>query len=225
MLDIQAFQTQQAKQEHHSPSRGMSVTKRCFVVDLHTETFLANSRETVRVLGVALTMQAIEKNETFSIIDRVLDSRDMVLLVLDDGTASIDIWTPRSMIDQISVKPGETLDCILRLRQNGSLKRWYAETLIRVADSGETESLRWLELSRPSGPNECQRFGYPRVKMNAAEAFRLISVQYQIDGDGVTLEDLALVMQQPTEKMEEMIQELQLTGQIYKNQEGHYVPL
>jgi hypothetical protein len=174
-------------------------------------------------MGVILAMESTG-NQNYPIVDQILDSRDMILLILDDGTSSIDIWTPSSMIDSLSATAGQTVDCIARLRQNGTLKRWYADTLIRVIES-DAECLRWMELSHPPGPNECRRFGFPRTKMNAEEAYRLICVQSQIDGEGVSLEDLALVMQEPKSKMEEMIQELQITGQVYQNKEGRYVPL
>lgn len=201
----------------------MSASERCFIVDLHTKTFLANGRQSIRIMGVILAVESAG-NQDFPIVDNDLDSRDMFLLILDDGTATIDIWTPKSMIDSLLAKPGETVDCIARLRQNGSIKRWYSNTLIRITDP-EAESLRWMELGNPPGPNECRKYGYPRIKMNTQEAFRLIFVQSEINGEGLSLEELALVMQQTESKTKEMIQELQATGRIYQNRDGNYVPL
>jgi hypothetical protein len=130
------------------------------------------------------------------------------------------------MINSLSLQPGETVDCIVRLLQNATVKRWYSDTLIRVTDP-DAESLRWMEVSSNNGDNNvCRRFGFPRFKRNTDEAYRLICVQTKLDDEsGVSLEDLALVMRTSPRSMQEMIQELQISGQIYQNQKGNYVPL
>jgi hypothetical protein len=201
----------------------MSASKRCMICELHTGTFLANSRAFVRIMGVILAIEAATDDQTYPMAKNHLEE-DLCLLVLDDGTASVDLWTPRSMIHSLAAEPGQTLDCMARLRQNGLVKRWYSDTLIPVTDT-ETESLRWMEVSHPPNPNECRRFGFPTKKLNANEAYRLICVQTQFEKNGVSLEDLALVMQKSKSTMQEMIQELQITGQIYQNEKGNYVPL
>jgi Mn-dependent DtxR family transcriptional regulator len=43
--------------------------------------------------------------------------------------------------------------------------------------------------------------------------------------NGARMEDLALVMQISKTEMQNMIQELQMNGQVYQNDEGKYVPL
>ncbi|KAL3939057.1 MAG: hypothetical protein SGARI_001507, partial [Bacillariaceae sp.] len=69
----------------------------------------------------------------------------MKMISVEDGTGTISIWTPKQMLDSLGVKLdlGQTFDCILKLRQNGSFKRWFTETLIQIDDVQE-EQLRWI---------------------------------------------------------------------------------
>jgi hypothetical protein len=75
-------------------------SKRCFLCDLATGTFVANSRETVRLLGVAVNVEAavdeviypgdqnsVDKNgDAVGIGASSSDYQNLVLLTLDDGT-------------------------------------------------------------------------------------------------------------------------------------------
>jgi hypothetical protein len=206
--------------------------KRCLISELQSGTFLANSsRETVRVMGVVSAMEdppSEKDRQQFPAASADYNNQEIKLLILDDGTSAIAIWTIRSMIDSLSLQPGETVDCIVRLLQNATVKRWYTDTLIRVTDP-DAESFRWMEVSSNNNSdnnNVCRRFGFPRIKRNTNEAYRLICVQTKLDDEsGVSLEDLALVMRTSTRSVQEMIQELQISGQIYQNQKGNYVPL
>jgi hypothetical protein len=88
--------------------------------------------------------------------------------VLDDGSGSVEIFVPRFMYQNLSVKKGQTLDCIARKCRNNkkrsiqmfndsaselsvspfrSLSSLFliADTLILVTDP-HAESLRWMEL-------------------------------------------------------------------------------
>ena len=162
---------------------------------------------------------------------------------LDDGTGTIDVYVTRHMYQSISVEVGQTIDCIARRnfkRNTQPLHRkqpedrqncWCAETIIVVTDPN-AETLRWIELdyasrSKPK-PNETLQFGYPCFRVNADEVYRFILNQATIDNGqdaGISSEDLALVLQRPINEIRGMIQELQLSGQIYQNEDGLFVPL
>jgi hypothetical protein len=162
-------------------------------------------------------------------------------LVLDDGTGTISIHTPNSMTDRIQAHVGMTLECIARrLRQPKQQQQqqqqqdcWHADTLIVVTDS-TAESVRWMELShRPQPPHDTNddnnnhwKWGYPCVPIEEQEVYRMICMQAQLPDDpGVTAQELALVLQRPLAEMQGFVQELQLTGQVYQNEKGCYVPL
>jgi hypothetical protein len=203
-----------------------TMSKRLFIADLLTGSFLANSRECVRIMGVILGWQQpadIHDNPRFPGFDPS-SCGEMILLTLDDGTATATLWTPKYMIERLSAEPGQNMECIIRLRQKGTLKRWYTDTLIKMVDPA-VEALRWMELSRPPSQDECRRQGFPRIKMNSNEVYRLICVHTDSDKAGLSAEDLALVMHTPLPKMKDYIVELQLNGMIYQNAEGNFVPL
>jgi hypothetical protein len=204
----------------------LPASKRCFLCDLSTGNFLANSLETVRLMGVAVHVEPTVDPVEYpgDGVTSNNDYRNLMLLRLDDGTATMDILTPDYMIQKLDLQLGQTLECIAWLRQRGTIKRWYAQSMAIVVDP-HAEILRWLELSFRPKPNESMEYGYPTIQRNAAEALRLITVQATHDSDGVSLNDLALVMRLPPETMQEMLVTLQLEGQIYQNHLGNYVPL
>lgn len=181
-------------------------------------------------MGIAVNLEAVvddveypggydgDKDKTCA------DYVDLRLLTLDDGTATVDIVIPSYMVEKLGLLPGYTVECIAWLRQRGNIKKWYAYCITQVTDP-HFEILRWLELSRPLSPDETRRTGYPTMKRNATEALRLITVHSRYDSEGVKLEELALVMQQPKEAVQEMLIQLQLNAQIYQNQAGNYVTL
>ena len=162
---------------------------------------------------------------------------------LDDGTGTIDVYVTRHMYQSISIEVGQTIDCIARRNFKRSTQQshreqsedrqnvWCAETIIVVTDPN-AETLRWIELdyasrSKPK-PNETRQFGYPCFRVNADEVYRFILNQATIDNGqdaGISSEDLAIVLQRPINEIRGMIQELQLSGQIYQNENGLFVPL
>lgn len=202
-------------------------SKRCFFCDLPTGTFVANSRETVRLMGVAINLEKAVDNVKYPgdvNEDNSCDYEDLRLLTLDDGTATVGIFLPYAMIEKLELLPGETVECIAWLRQRGDIKNWYAYCISRITDP-HLETLRWLELSHKLSPDETMRWGYPTTKRNASMALRLITAHSSHNKDGVKLKDLALVMQETEDVVQEMLVELQLSAQIYQNQAGNYVPL
>lgn len=200
-------------------------SKRCFLCDLSTGNIVANSLETVRLLAVAVHVEpTVDPVEYPGDMVTANDYRNLLLLTLDDGTATVEIVTPDYMIQKLNLQLGQTLECIAWLRQRGTIKRWYAQSMAIVIDP-HAEILRWYELSFRPQPNESMEYGYPTIQRNSAETLRLITVQAMHDSEGVSMNDLALVMRLPLESMQEMLVTLQLEGQIYQNHLGNYVPL
>jgi hypothetical protein len=127
----------------------------------------------------------------------------MKMITIDDGTDCVSFWTPKQMIDGLvdaatgtaDVDPGLTLDCILKLRQSGSTKRWFAETIIHITNPIE-EHLRWIIMSHQKSvePNHRQEgqlvenskqplsydFGCPTLKRDVKDVFRFIRLHVQI---------------------------------------------
>ena len=220
----------------------MSFAKRCFISYLQTGRIIANSRESlVRIIGTVQSIESSgcdpENHKEFPGLQHF--NEDFVILTLDDGTALANLWTPSSMIKNLSITGGETLECLARLYQRSKIRRWYTEALILVTDPN-VEYMRWMELGNPPvNENESRRYGYPAKLKNAKEAYRLICLQCKLSTsgssstgsstttgqNGVSIKDLAIVMQIPVNEMEKMIQELQLNGQVYQNASGNFVPL
>jgi hypothetical protein len=122
--------------------------------------------------------------------------------------------------------------------------RLHADSLIVVQDA-HAETLRWLELtylkknphhqqrqsqSQPKTLYLQSRTGYPCGSVQPDDVYQLI----QSDGNddcvyqgqkGVSAKDLALLLDISVEHVQDMIQELQIDGLVYQNQEGGYMPL
>jgi hypothetical protein len=206
-------------------------TKIVWVADLKTGTFLANSRESVRVMGVVVAIGSFSSDDQSVLsplvkpCDTGLESDDnnsasssslgkqvsqqaqctttnsteqgFFSVTIDDGTNSIEFWTPQQMLQQSPlaapslVEVGKIYDCILNLRQSCEEKRWFAETLIQI-DNPIDEHFRWLELShhdqsisqssssRLRYANLCHKFGFPTRRRNSVEVYRLICLNSQL---------------------------------------------
>ena len=152
---------------------------------------------------------------------------DDASVVLDDGTALVSLKIPASMMERIlqSVKKslvGRTLDCVVRITTARDL---CANQVVLIQDA-HAETLRWFELSF-SVDGYSTEFGYPNRDVLPDDLFEMIQYECSDDADppGVALEHLALLFQLDHVTIEKLIQELQLSGQIYRNQEGLYLPL
>ena len=186
-----------------------------WIDNLKAETFLANSRERVRVMGVLTAIDEIPLEDRPLVRPFTLmcgysgddynegpDTDDvtafMKMITVEDGTGTMSIWTPKQMLDALgqNLELGQTFDCILKLRQNGSVKRWFTETMIRI-DNAQEEQLRWIILShqdqhyQAKQPLESARqgnntasfshaFGFPTRRRDASELYRLIRTHVQI---------------------------------------------
>ena len=129
-----------------------------------------------------------------------------------------------------------------------------AEQLVWLNKSGgdashHAEALRWTEISHArrrfaagdgngSGSNCCY-WGYPSPPADpcADDVYNIIQAEAAFDDDGgngcngeetkapVSLEDLAKVLDMDANRAADIIEELQVSGQIYRNRSGRYLPL
>lgn len=126
----------------------------------------------------------------------------------------------------------------------GAAPSWalHADQLAAVRDA-HAESLRWLELSHrrktdsSGGTTISDRRGYPCRAFSAEDLYQVIvsdccgpteeedNDNNQHPGSGVSLEDLSRGLDLPRPHVEGLIEELQISGQIYRNPEGCYLPL
>jgi hypothetical protein len=273
--------------------------RRCFIANLEqkeNDPASCNTHATgtiVRIMGIVVSILPVPQNDacngcgpchdinnnsnsnpmvdmpTTSIAENQKSNTVGYQFVLDDGSGSVEIFVPRFMYQNLSVKEGQTLDCIVRKSHNSKTRSiqnfndsagkssvsqplcldfWSAETLILVTDP-HAESLRWMELchdnddarksrsssssssssTNPLSNDEMRPWGYPSLPVNTTdEVYRFILNQATIDSGndaGVSSEDLALVLHRPHQEVEQMIQELQIMGQIYQNARKLFVPL
>jgi hypothetical protein len=159
------------------------------------------------------------------------EKEDLMLLVLDDGTGILHCFSPMAMMERVSVLIGQTFDCI------GLVKTTFhdepllmVETLLEARDSSAAERLRWMEIitSNPNANNNKNKTriawcGYPCPQVNCEDILDLIH-SGQDDG-GVTVTELALVMDMEESHVLALVEELQIQGQIYQNERACYVPL
>lgn len=206
--------------------------KRCFLCELQENSLVvANSTERLRILGVLVQVEAAHDSVEYpssARVEAMYQGQALVALTLDDGTGLASILVPSTWLEESpldSLQLGEMIEALVWLRRTGSHQRWYASQVMMVPDPQAAEVLRWCEISHPQKASTSLRYGYPTLEANEHEALRLITFQSKTDPDGVSLEDLALVLDLSKGGAQELIVQLQLGGQIYQNQQGNYVPL
>jgi hypothetical protein len=205
-------------------------------------------RDTAGKQGDALSHYSDEENdkkETASVESSRQTEDNDIAITLDDGTATLTIYASRSMKNQISVSCGMSLDCIVRVntvgRLNGDSNDGYeltADQLV-VVDDKNAETLRWLEITfreslknQPDSANMNCDWGFPARYFDADDLYHVILSDYDTCRDfkpkeeaGVSLDDLSMVLDIPMDQLQKMIEELQLSGQIYRNRSGLFLPL
>jgi hypothetical protein len=169
-----------------------------------------------------------------------------IAIALDDGTAMVTIYASRSMKNQISVACGMSLECIVHVHTDGGGdgEKNYGYELtanqLVVVDDKDAETLRWLEITFRESlknqqniiPNMTCELGFPARFFDADDLYHVILSDYETCRDfkpkeeaGVPLNDLSMVLDIPMDHLQKMIEELQLSGQIYRNRSGLYLPL
>jgi hypothetical protein len=131
-------------------------------------------------------------------------------LVLDDGSLCTKIDSA-----QLDTTVGVIGDVIMVIG-NWTGEILQANTIVWKVDRN-MEALQWQEALH-TGP---MKNGIPYKPVDKAEVFRFIS----LDAEGISLEDLALVLDMQQNEMFLIVQQLQEEGAVYLNRQGLYVPL
>lgn len=195
--------------------------RRCFLADVSTTVSKDPVVTLLRLMGVVV-----------SIVQESL--QEPRVIVLDDGTGVTAITTPGSMLDSARCcGVGVCLDVIVRVErdsytlstdQQQQQLKLKAETIIVVTDA-HAETLRWLELAyrKQEGVSYLKsRTGYPCGTVGQDNVYELIESEAE---QGVSVQDLAIVLDLPTEDVQDIIQEFQIQGLVYQNKDGCFLPL
>jgi hypothetical protein len=141
-----------------------------------------------------------------------------------------EIPAPGHMIQAVQV--GQTLECIVAVRPPAVVAKNHGDlpgndltvdTLL-IHTHPEALSLGSLEILHSRQGRPGQTWGLPdqQKPMTAEDLANLI--QAEAEG-GVRLEEVLEMFHVGKEQVEDMIQELQMQGQIYQSKEGAYLPL
>ena len=188
----------------------------------------------LRLLGTVLKVQANDENTNIHQVQEC--HKYTVALTLDDGTGPALIHATPAMVQQIRLQLGMLLDCIVRVEFENDASgtfRLIADQL--VVQDVAMETLRWLELSSSptKDPSIHYKWGYPAREVSSQDIYRIIASQCESYPDeapskkatGVAAQDLATCWDLSISRVEALLQELQQTGQIYKNADGLYTLL
>jgi len=198
---------------------------RCFLCDLPPSIF--QGKNVFRLMGVIVSIKR-EQESSLSTISPAGSAqhadfkqcRSRYCIQLDDGTALVNIAVPHHMFQRIKLIEGMTIECIVNLDPNSNVLE--ADQVCIVTDV-HAETLRWLELSYgQKAPPDTLKWGYPVLPTSSEDIFDIISSEAD---QGVSLQDIALVMNLDENYVANLIQDLQLSGQVYRNQQGKYLPL
>jgi hypothetical protein len=202
---------------------------RCFLQDL-PKLFESQKHTTaipkVRVMGMVVSIthansydEDEEDNEPLFSYS-MMDQEDFLWLELDDGTGTILCKATVTMVDRLEMPLGQTLDCIGELQATDeSILFLHADTLLEVSPP-VAEQLRWLELTTTT--DQRAPCGYPCRETTSEDIWEIMDSN---QGEGVSVADLALVLDLRPEQVQPLIEDLQLQGLIYENETGSYVPL
>lgn len=175
--------------------------QRCFLVNVPEHA----SQPKLRLMGLAVSWKA-------------LTMTDYIEITLDDGTALCAIHVPQYMIDRCKASPhgtfmGKLLDCIVH---NNNNNMWTAEQISILEDDPHAELVRWFELSLHVSSER----GFPMPQITPDDVLEIIQLESQ-----VAMQDLALFFQLDQGTVQDLLEELQMAGQIYQNKQGYYLPL
>ena len=200
---------------------------RCFLSEVKGILNKAESDEddktSLRLMGVAVSLVPPPSKETNTPIE----------LILDDGTDVVSITVPISMQKKIQSTQaqivGMTLECVVSFTSSG---RYLIADQIAIIDDLHMETLRWFELSfrekikKDANNPYSMENGYPSRPVGADDLFELIKTDSSISNSkGIAMEDLARFFQLDSKVADEFLEELQFSGQIYRNEHGLYLPL
>ena len=182
----------------------------------------------VRVMGMVLSMANLAShptNETDAFYDDPIPE-EWKILELEDGTGIVQCNVPMAMVERmVNLKVGNHVDVIGQVQPqddgNGLLLK--ADTLLEIpktCDPTAAERLRWMEITHRDKISWC---GYPCPDVTPQDLFDII--ESNPPGEGVTIADLALVLDYDAASLRPLIEDLQWQGLIYEDKKGSYVPL
>jgi hypothetical protein len=205
--------------------------QRCFLASV--DGILQDEREypsksLLRLMGVAVSLE------------QKPDDHDVAIgeLLLDDGTAMVSIVVPSFMMERFRSAQtcivGATLDCVVYITQARDLMA----SQVAIIEDVHAETLRWFELSfraklkadNTDFSDYSMECGYPSRAVTGEDLYELIQfdsscVDNGCKPQGVAMNDLAQFFELDPATTEALIQELQISGQIYRNQQGLFLPL
>ncbi|GKY98848.1 hypothetical protein MPSEU_000840800 [Mayamaea pseudoterrestris] len=191
---------------------------RCFLSDLSDE--ILASKRLFRLMGTVVAIQADDESD-----------ESYAQILIDDGTDQRFVIALQSMIRQIDLVQGNVVECIASFERNGSMNSsdptLFVKQLARV-DDPNAQTLRWLEIVHTQlHPKDASTsLGYPSRSIQPDDLFQIISSEAMVGNkNGVTLIELALVLDVSEAIVAKMMEELQLSGQVYRNETGGYLPL
>lgn len=157
------------------------------------------------------------------------DQEDYMLLELDDGTGTLPCLVPEAMMERLdNAQVGQTIDCIGEVQIEREFQTVFlqVDTLLEVVPRSNNnptvvaEQLRWMEITHKDSIATC---GYPCPNVTSESIFEIIDSNNP--GEGVSVKDLALVLDMEPQEVKPLIEDLQLQGLIYENETGSFVPL
>lgn len=177
----------------------------------------------------------IPSSQRGTCIDGEAMPEECVALLLDDGTGSLPCIVSMAMAERVTIKLGQTFECLGQVVQasadtccisGGEFLVMKVDTLLEVIqDPWALEQLRWMEIlysqTNNSGTVDTT-FGYPCHKISSQDIFDLIQSNQE---EGVTVAEIALVLDMEEPQVLALVEELQMQGQVYQNERNCYVPL
>lgn len=207
-----------------------SCPHRCFLIQVPEK--LLQNQHSLRLMGLAVSW----KESTLS--------SEYIEITLDDGTALLPIHVPQYMITRCKASAyvtmmGKMLDCILHAERRGesggdggvqnnllsSTFALYANQITIIDDDPHAELLRWFELSVELPSHVSTSRGFPLPALTSEDVLDIIQLESSSPEGGVSMEDLVIFFELDQGIIEDLLSELQLSGQVYRNQQGNYLPL
>lgn len=149
------------------------------------------------------------------------------VITLDDGTATIHLGILPTMVARCGVVVGDTVDCIVR---PSNPKDFSVEQIVIVNDP-HAEILRWLEIiKRPKQQSDWPGFPH-KADFSSDDLFQVIlskcplTRQRRKSQKGLSIRFLSSGLNMTESKVQELMNELHESGQVYQDENGLYLPL
>lgn len=179
----------------------------------------------LRLLGIVVDLRT---DPTYHNTDSAID------IVLDDGSGlMVPIQASLEMTERIHVQISMTLECVAKvILLDDDCKSYIlqAKQLVVLQDT-HAETLRWLELSYRKIHTVSEQYGYPCDPYSAEDLYHVIlscaddRPRNNSKDSGISVEELSSCLDLTMPYLEGLLEELQISGQIYRNTSGLFLPL